>query len=808
MSNNMYQLKQAWAGLRAKKGFLVTVVTTLAITLGALLSILTLVYVSIAKPLPYPEQENLYQVNSKLYGGEDLIGRMYNHMSLMHLFDNQTLFSQSAVVEYGHGVISSLPTQPALQVTAVTPSWFTLLGSKMALGRSFEQTEAINSNNPVAILSYETWQNEFNGDNTILEQSIVVSGNSFRVVGVLAETFIEPHLFSYRINTGVFLPWDYNSIDERRRQSWTGFRGTLTFLGKLDSSLSKTQIEQNLTTLVNSTWKENVGSNPRHENEEIRMDIQLLKTAILGDGKNTVLLLLAGVIGLVLIAFTNIINLFMSRTAEQQGQLGIRAAVGATKKHLFQTLFAQSGLVVLISVLVALAIASGGFWVMQQYLAESLPRVNELTINSITLASAFLIALVLALLIARLSANMINYRALNATLQSSGKGTGIQVSRKVRRWLVISQITIVTILVFANMGLLRNSLEIINQPPGFETENISTLTLSITDARGIPLEERKALMQELKGKLMALPQVEDVAQSASPLDDGARRSFTVEETQENLVGVIRRPVDDQYFQMIEQSLIEGDYYTSADIINENKVLIVNDVFAAKVAPQGSALGVKIRAGRDLYTIIGVVKGVPMPAATEVPMRAYPTMWQERPSFLLKLKPQQTLSRELVVPTLQEVSGRLQLSTLDALDAKRNELLFTQYLTVITTAVLAVLTFFLASIGLYGILNYATQMRRFELGTRLAIGAKRKDVIGLIIKDNAGAAGIGFVISLIILSVLFIGFSEALASYINPQLVTLFVVTLGLSSIMTIFACYWPLRPIINNPPIRSLQGSQ
>jgi len=511
------------------------------------------------------------------------------------------------------------------------------------------------------------------------------------------------------------------------------------------------------------------------------------------------------VIGLVLVACANIINLFMSRTAEQQRELAIQAAVGASKRHLFKSLLAQSGLIVFISVLVAIIVAIGGFWVLQHYLALQLPRVDELAINSVTLGSALIIALLLALFFARLSASMINYQTLNTALQSSGKGTGIQVSKKVRRWLVISQVAIVTLLVFVNMGLLRDSLNVINQPLGFETENIASFTVDVGSS--LSEEETEPLMVELKNKLMALPQVEGASQGVAPFGRARMLAQTIEATQERLV-VETRVVDDQYFRMVGQPLIEGDYFSAADLKEENKLMIINDIYAAKLAPQGGALGIKILLGDDLYTVSGVVKGVLMPTANDIPMRSYPLTTLEYSEFMLKLKPQQTLSRELAVTTLQEVSSQLNLLKLQVLDEQRDQLLFTQYTTAITSAVLAVLTFLLAAIGLYGILNYATQMRRFELGSRMAIGAKGGDIVRLIVKDNAGAVGIGIVTSLIVSLALYLGFSEALASYINLQLVVLFFVTVVLISIMALFACYWPLRQIINSPPIHSLRGGE
>lgn len=811
MNHSIYSLKQAWAGLSSKKGFFVTVVTTLGITLGALLCILTLADVAIVKPLPYPDQQRLYKLNPNDFNDKgELMGGSYDYPSLVNLFDKQTVFSQSALVHYADGVLSSQPTQPKLAIAFVTPDWFTMLGSKMAMGRAFEQTEEKDSYNPTAILSYETWQNEFRGDNTILEQSVSIDGVNYRVVGVLAKSFIEPQLFAMGVTSDVFLPWDYNPTPANARQSWGMIDNRRIFVGKLDSSLSVSQIEQTLSVILSDTWQEKVSHISFFNGWTKKITMQPLKEAVLGDSKNTVLLLLAGVIGLVIVACANISNLFMSRTVEQQRQLAIQAALGATKSQMFKALFAQSGLVVGISVLVALVIANIGFWGLQHYMALLLPRVDELAINSATLGSALLISLLLGLFFACLGTNMINYRVLNTTLQSSGKGTGIQVSQKARRLLVISQVTIVMILVFVNMGLLKDSLKVINQPLGFETKDIYNLTLSINSADNLSEEEKKSLMVEVKNKLSALPQVEDVSQAMTPFPpfvDARRIAHVIEATQERLV-VSARPVDGRYFEAVKQPLIEGDFFSDADLKDENKLLIINDVYAAKLAGQGSAIGAKIRVGRELYTVSGVVKGVQMPTATSIPLRAYELTSESLPEFLVKLKPQQTLTRELAVTTLQEVSSQLDLLELEALDVKRDQILFTQYTTAVTSAVLAVLTFLLATIGLYGIINYATQMRRFEFGTRLAVGAKRMDMINLVIKDNAGAVGIGIVISVILMLALYIGYSEALANYINPQLFTLFSGTLVIISIMTLFACYWPLRSIINTQPIHSLRGNE
>ena len=176
-------------------------------------------------------------------------------------------------------------------------------------------------------------------------------------------------------------------------------------------------------------------------------------------------------------------------------------------------------------------------------------------------------------------------------------------------------------------------------------------------------------------------------------------------------------------------------------------------------------------------------------------------------MIIKLKPDTVITREQVVSVLTSVTSQYNIFELESLDAQKSQLLFTQYTTAITSAVLAVITFFLAAIGLYGILSYSTQMRRFEIGTRLAIGAKRSDLIGLIINDNLSSVILGMILSIFVLAGLYLGFSEALADYINLMLLTVFIITISLISLISLFACYWPLRPFINRPAIHSLRGS-
>ena len=264
-----------------------------------------------------------------------------------------------------------------------------------------------------------------------------------------------------------------------------------------------------------------------------------------------------------------------------------------------------------------------------------------------------------------------------------------------------------------------------------------------------------------------------------------------------------------YFQMFNQELLEGDYFSDADVKDRMRVMIINDEFAKRLNPNGSALGFQLSSGPgdDPFTIIGIVKGVKMPAQSEMPMRVYTPSSLSSTQMTLKLRDGQSVSREKAVTAISDVSSLYALFSLDTLESEKKRRLFTQYTTATTTSALAIITLFLASVGLYGILSYGTQMRRFELGTRMAIGAKRKDLVGLIVKDNIWVIVLGVASSVVVMLGVYIGYKDALSPYMSVGLLPIFVSTVLSIALLSLFACYWPLRQYINHPAIHSLRGS-
>ncbi|MDG1750569.1 MAG: ABC transporter permease, partial [Thalassotalea sp.] len=309
-------------------------------------------------------------------------------------------------------------------------------------------------------------------------------------------------------------------------------------------------------------------------------------------------------------------------------------------------------------------------------------------------------------------------------------------------------------------------------------------------------------LTHLKKALLESPKIMAVSQSMRPSGFGTFAISTEADNQR--FSIAGKDVDEQYFSLINQEIIEGDNFTTAQIKDRELVTIINDVFAKKLAPNGSALGTKFTNGAS---VIGVVKSINVPGRKSISPRFYYPASLSRNMLLIKVKNGQTLSREELITTLKTVDNNLSLFSFSSLTAYKNDRLFSATTTAFTTIILTVITFLLSGIGLYGILKYSSQMRRFEIGTHMAIGAKGKNIIAMVIKDNGRALLMGIVFSMLMLLGLYIGFSDNLTRYISLDLVPVFVGTLGLISLISFLACYLPLRQYINKPAIHSLKGS-
>ena len=808
----LYQVKQAYLSLKQKPGFVFSVVSTMGVTLGALLCVLTLAYVMLIKPLPYPDQERLYQAELRQIDNEGSFNVSgFNYPGLVDFYQNQSIFSEAAIVDYHVSSLVSHPESPVIHSSYVTPEWFNLMATPLVKGRVFSESEGLNSYQPIAVISYKAWQTIFGGNENVVGEKVSTNNQTYTIVGVLAEHFVEPALLETGYETQLWFPWDYNPTPDNNRKIWWGRSHQRTIIGKLNEGIPESNAAKLSSSYVNEKWQLHNADSEYFKGWHVELKLNALRDVIIGESKNAVTLLLLSGICLVMIATMNILNLFIARLAEQHQRIAIQSCLGAKPNTVFKSLFIESSLLIISALLIAFFLAFNSFDIIRHYLSNILPRVQELQLGIFTVSSALIVGLLLVYTFAWFGKKSINFSRLNLSLMSSGKGQQSQLPKKLRLFLIVSQISIAFLLLFISSNISFNAFDKITYDDGLNVDNQLSLQIRMYADNLPSAQERDVLLEQLRQALIELPEVNNVSRSSSPLTGSFNTWSLTELTEMKQVLPFGRNIDHQYFDISGQTLLEGELFTEHDVKNNAKKIIINQQLAQAISPNKSVIGRRLSFGtsaedKNAFSISGVVTDFKMPGDDIIPPKVY------KPSnnafnMTIEFKDNQTLSRAQLLKVMKSTSKIFNIFKLEKLSTLKHAKLYSYYIALTSTVSISLLSIALTMIGLFGILNYSSQMRRFEIGTRMAIGAKSKDIIAMVLKDNAAALLAGVAVSLLLLLGLYVGFSDKLTHYISVALIPIFIATLGLISLISFLACYLPLRQYIKKPAIQSLRGS-
>jgi predicted permease len=815
-STALYALSKA-------KGYAVTVVVTLAVTLGTLLAAFNLNYTILAAPLPYLDEDRL--IVSKTPRFRDNVMEFDNAspvplLQTLYQQDKST-FEDTALLAYSY-LAASLRDKadtPKVQIAYTTPGYMRMYQMPLLHGRAFSAEEDQNSNAAVAIISERVWRQHYNADPAMLGKSIQIAANQFKVVGIAADHFVEPRLIGPTRFNDIWLPWDFNPSPCTRgldgRSCMTGWQ---FLLGKLKSVDDYQPVSQQLTAQLNSQFQDAIADRPNPANLSISFEAQPLREKVLGDSSNQTLWLFVGSLVLLCIASVNTLNLVLSRAVRQQRNLAIQAALGAQKKHVFMHIFAEMALLLLVALALALVVAQLEYRVLQQVAEAYLPRVNELQLNLPTLTFAVVVTTILGGAFASLVVRHINYRMLNTQLQSSGKGSGLQISAKVRQLLIISQVTLTAVLLVVCLTVMQQSITELSQDVGFHTKNIYQIDIDETapvltqETRIARIQQKKRELAEVRNALAQHPAVNAVslANFAPANFDGVYAESSWLKTPDDLTNIVTARVtytDQHFLPLFGIKLLSGRNFTAQDINDNSYVLIVSETFARTTWPDQPAIGQRIGRAEAPWEVIGVVSDFNLAdqyAATE-PLRAYSVRQVGAANTLLyELKPGMTIGKTELNQIMQQVQPQYRAAEVFSLEDNVKRILFAKYLATGVTSGLSLLTLILAAIGIYGVLSYSVQLRRFELGVRMAIGARPVTILRQLLGENLKPVLAGLALAAMLLVALWLGLQQ---TTFTVQLSTGgFALPLALIVLLTTLTSLLSVWGIIRKPAIYALQG--
>ena len=811
----LQNFKTALSSLSRAKGYVFTIVFTLGITLGALVAIFNLNYQILAAPLPYPDADRLVVFESQQYekGKPTNIQASPYPLVIETYKQKDEIFSQKAIVSYTNSIERRWPGSPVLTTISTTPDFFNMLDAPMAKGRRFSAEEDLDSMTPVAIISYDAWQKYFQMDADVIGKTLNIMEIDFQIIGVLDESFVEPELLHRGWETDVWLPMDYDDVVGELRKNWRVNTRRAFVVGKLKDGVGRELAQHHVNQRLAQRFKEQMQA--INENPDLNLSVSLepFAEAIEGDSSRQSLLMLAGVLVLLLISAANIINLVLARANQQQRTMAIQLALGAQKRHLFNAVLVELIWLMFGATVLSLLVASillKGIHITADGL---LPRLDELEINLLTVLFAVLVAFVLAVTFALIISQQINMRRLNGLLQTSGKGVGLQISRSVRHLLIFIQIALTGILLTASMHLFIQGAKQLNQDLGYRTSDHYQARLSIaTFWSSTTKEQRRAYFDAIVEELRRDQKIEMVGlSSGSPLPyRNAFRNWVIQPGATDKILASDTWCNGSFLNILEMPLIAGRYFSDTEERAGESKLVVNQSFAKRIDPNQNVVGTVIYPDGDskAYEIVGVVADLKIPSgqniAREEP-RAFRSDIQDDIEVLIRLKPGQTFSAAEINRHAAKINTEMKAFYFETTDEALSK--FTKAQKTITglTAGLSILVLLLAAIGIYGIVNYSVQSRRFELGVRMAIGARPLAVFRSVFEETLIPLVAGLLLSEILVLGLWI-WLQSKWQYFSPSYSSWFfplVLILSIAMAATLFS----LRDIIRRNPGALIRNS-
>jgi len=753
MSVLLQDVRFAVRQMAKRPGFTAVIVLTMALGIGANAAIFSVLDAVLLRPLPYSQPERLVKLWSRFTG----IGlpNDQNWVSAPELRDYQQLshsFTDLAAMSSGSINLGVKGSPQRVVGAAVSTNLFGMLGVQPLIGRNFLHEEAQPGREHEVILSYGLWRRVFAGNPKVVGSTIDIDGVPTSVVGVM------PDGFAYPAESEIWGPLAFapDDLSENSR----GSHG-LEVLGRVKPGLSLAQVQSDMDRVA-KTMIEQHTSYP-YAKYGFGVILHPLLEETVGDVKPSLVVLMAAVGLVLLIACANIANLMLTRSTERQQEMETRLALGATGSRLARQLLTESVVLAMTGGLVGLAITPWILHLLVDLAAKSLPRTVHTSIDGRASALTAIIAVATGVLFGLAPALQAG-RKRNFDALKSGRNTEGRRPRLLRSALVICE-TALSLLLIAGAGLLlRSFAEILKVDPGFRPDGVLSMRVALPDAVYSKPEQIRGFYSTLLERVQRLPGVQAAGVvSGLPLSGQGGSGTTTMDTQavpleDRTPEADMRTASPDYFKAMGISLLRGRYFEPRDTDGSPLVAIVDESLAETYWPNEDPIGKRVHFGgiqskSPWRTIVGVVKHV-RNRTLEARSRVEVYVPQNQVPFsgmtLAVLASGNPMS---LVPTIQKevasIDPDLPVFHVRTVDEVMGESLQRRRLALILLAGFAGLALLLASIGIYGVMSYGVAQRKVEIGVRMALGADRGQVLGMILRSGMGTIAIGLSVGVVL-----------------------------------------------------------
>ncbi len=762
LENLMQDLRFALRMLVKSPGFATVAILTTALGIGATTSIFSVVDATLLRPLPFPHPEELVRVEDDLQGvGSHSVG-----MSVPEWRDlaHSGIFQYVAPVFSGSGNLTGTPEPVRIQAQSVSPNYFAMLGVKPELGRLFNPDDQTPGFNLEVVMTDGLWKREFGSDPHIVGKSLRLDNDVYRVVGVMPPGFRNPGRTPEQRDTEQWAAAGFAAAPAPLPDR--SIRIPFDVIARLKPGLTVAAAQSQLNVLVANLQKQYPGDYPAESGWTVRL--APLKESLVGNVRQSLIMLL-GAVGLVLlIACVNVANLLLARASARGREIAVRQAMGATRKRLIQQLLTESLLLSLLGGAAGLAILFCTRGLLLKIVPESLPRFGDISVNWRVLLFAIAASGVAGTIFGLAPALQAGRLNLTDTLRQEGRGSrGSAKQTRTRRGLVVTEFALSLVLMIVAGLLLRSFWDLLKAQLGFNPEHVMSVQIPLpnpndpaTDIYGTPALETQFL-RELLRRASSLPGVKQAAignSAAIPLNHDRNPFPLIMEG--STIPVSQAPTVEEasvtpgYFRLMEIPLDRGRLFEETDDPTAPNVAIVNESLARMYWPNQDVIGKRFKTNRrkpNWVTVVGVVANARTEslAQTGVPqfyLCAYQSRARELAIFLrgqldsgaipAEVREQvQSINRELPVFEAQTLD--------DVLSASLSERRFSMQM----VAAFALTALLLAGLGIYGTISFVVNEQTHDIGIRLALGASRQQIMAMVLRQGLWLAMVGAAVGL-------------------------------------------------------------